>query len=369
MDRFRYENLCADLASKVQNEYNNRRRDLRNNFHGPSQVDHLTCIHRVLYRPHKRRQDVPTTAVSSNEYPKPFRVSHAKDLIGQVENPIIVNTRQKSKSISKNIQSDSARTILKLKPVRERKFAKARLAQEQQKQEPQLHRLKVQREKLDLPVEKETRSKKPKQNGKDSRLKPEPTSTTKDVKHLENFRHLQRKDFDLVNISGAHQNCLYRCIALSLDNALLQKHLKSTQGTVQDLDRAAENLRDRVYIFGNQCFTQITNVVLNDSHNVIYQERKCENFKQVLEQIKDGNVPADSFDKILLVNLLEINLIIYQFDYTEKTFRHFLDFEPHDIFSKNESNKRQTVFLQYCSGNIIANEPGNHFDLLIKKQS
>ena len=183
------------------------------------------------------------------------------------------------------------------------------------------------------------------------------------------YKTLQLCDFDVFAISGAHQNCLYRCVVLGCNEKMLKNYKTSQDNLKTELDQKARALRQNVATFGRKELENFENVASVHGFDEILKERKCRSLSEAIDQIDKRNVPADVIDMTLLVNLLTVKLVIFRFVTNNGLFHHLGSFSPQKEYLRDKNyDNLPVVFVKHNQSSNVANEPGDHFELLILKQ-
>lgn len=427
MDRYVHKNLYDAISFSWRIQADKKRRYIRDRLNVPSTIEYLTPIHRVqLRKPCKR---LAGSHVVIDGVISPSKEPPSK-------NPSSVTTRSvlKPKSSTKELKCSRSRQLqddTKSKkgnktPKKEEIFDSLFLDEHRQQKQTQLTpksqtnyktltaeqkkiRTKEDNPSLDLlydkkrrttnkkggkiqahdgldeyrildeyphkqyPQELEDISVKQNQSEKQkSEKKAKKSQTYEDDDRDYLFKTLNENNFNVVRVSGAQQNCLYRCVVLGTNNDMLQEYKKESKSSSSynsdKLDKAASDLRQNVCKFGRQELHTFTQLTSDYGLREIMRERKCNNFLQVLDQISKPHVPADIFDQLLLSNYLKIKLVIFRFDRKNNNFHFLISSHPEEKYLNASGNHTPIVYVRHNHSPEKANEEGDHYDLLLLKQ-
>jgi hypothetical protein len=193
-------------------------------------------------------------------------------------------------------------------------------------------------------------------------------STPKEDDSETRYKSMQLSDFDVLAISGAHQNCLYRCMVLGLDDEMLRYYKLNRSGIKSTLDDKARTLRRDVCEFGRKELSTFTELTSTEGFQLVFDERHCHTITEAIDQIERQNVAGDTIDMLLLVNHLKVKLVIFRYTRTSKLFDYLCCFEPEEKYLETVKDELPLVIVKHNHSTNMVDEEGDHFELLIPKQ-
>ena len=430
MDRYLHKNLYDEISFSWRVQTDRKRRLIRDRFNVPSTIEYLTPIHRVQLRKPRRRLASSHVVVDRVISPtkKPLNNSSSavatRSVLKSKSSPKDLKHSSKFCQLQDDTKSKKGDTIKKKEGLLDSSFLNEHHQQKQipptSKSQRNCKTLTAEQKKVKKPAEKDnapldlfydkkcqTISKKGnkiqlqdefgesgildeqthqqypqerdgrsiKQISFEKQGSAKKAKETNESKKTEDddrdylFKTLNENNFNVVRVSGAQQNCLYRCVVLGTNNNMLQEYKRESSSYNPDkLDKAASDLRQRACKFGRQELHTFTQLTSDYGLREVMRERKCNNFSEVLEQISKPHVPADIFDQLLLSNFLKIKLVIFRFDRKNSKFHFLISSQPEEKYLNRTGNHVPIVYVRHNHSPTKTNEEGDHYDLLLLKK-